>query len=291
MSKLTLYKGLPASGKTTAAKRVVESSENVGRVNRDDLREMMFNSKWSRYREKIVIECEKAIAKILNDSKYDCIVDDTNFNDKPWADIPHEIKEFDTPVEVCIQRDYLRGTRGLPSVGRNVIVKMALRNGLVKWPDKPIVLCDIDGTLARSTGREKYLELVPKQWFDYYDELESDEPVVPIFKWVKELSEDHTIVIVSGRGAEWQERTLAWFEKIWSPNPLFPDLEVPRFPVFQWIFRDKGDHRPDDIVKEEFLKLLPTKPVLVIDDRPRVVEMWRRNNLRVIPVQGACDDF
>ncbi len=66
---------------------------------------------------------------------------------------------------------------------------------------------------------------------------------------------------------------------------------MPYFPVFLWLFRDAGDRRDDYIVKSEVLDLLPTKPVMVIDDRPQVVKMWREKGLRVIPVAGDCEDF
>ena len=47
MSKLLILKGLPASGKTTEAKRLV-IEENFKRVSKDDLRAMIDNSKWSK---------------------------------------------------------------------------------------------------------------------------------------------------------------------------------------------------------------------------------------------------
>ena len=299
MSKLLILKGLPASGKSTYAKSLVASSGNTGRVNRDDLREMIFNGKWTRDREKIIIDVEKAIASVLLDHNHSVVVDDTNFKADFWKyfhgretviqeEAPTlETKTFDTPIEECIRRDSLRAN----PVGRNVIVKMSARNGLLNWPDKPIVLVDIDGTLAASTGREKFLQGDKKDWKSYYASLGTDVPIVHIFKWVAELSKDHTIVIVSGRGAECSEDTIKWFEKIWEENPLFPELNVPRFPVFQWFFRDAGDRRPDNIIKLEVLKLLPTKPVLVIDDRPCVVRAWREAGLRVIPVAGDCPEF
>jgi hypothetical protein len=165
---------------------------------------------------------------------------------------------------------------------------MALRNGLVKFPDLPVVLVDIDGTCASSTGRERHLKEGIKDWKSYYEELESDVPVLEIFKWVKELSKDHTIIIVSGRGAEWEERTIDWFYHMWYVED---DYEVPHFPVFLWLFRDAGDRREDYIVKGEILDLLPVKPKFVIDDRPQVVKMWREKGIMVIPVAGECEDF
>lgn len=58
--KLTMLRGLPASGKTTAARDLVRTSGNFGRINRDDLRAMLFESVWSGKREDIVVDAEKA---------------------------------------------------------------------------------------------------------------------------------------------------------------------------------------------------------------------------------------
>lgn len=308
MRNLTMLSGLPASGKSTLAKKMVDENHNLGRINRDDLRQMIFNGRWSNYNEKIIIAVEKAIADVLIDHERDVVVDDTNLGQKHegmWKDFCNErnadpISEenglgrirfhkayIEADINTCITRDHCR----LNSVGPNVIRKMAARYGIMQWPNKPIVLVDIDGTLADGTHREHFVHGSKKDWDSYFSEQEKDLPITHIFKWVAELSKDHTIVIVSGRGAERELSTYAWFNKVWTPNPLFPELEVPKFPVFAFFFRDKGDRRPDDMVKREFLKLLPKRPVLVIDDRPSVIKMWREEGLRVIPVKGECEPF
>lgn len=54
----------------------------------------------------------------------------------------------------------------------------------------------------------------------------------------------------------------------------------------------KADRRDDTVVKKEILDLLPKERIaFVIDDRPRVVRMWKENGLRVIPVAGQCEEF
>ena len=298
MPKLTVLKGIPASGKSTLAKKLVkESGYNKARINRDDLRAMIYDSNWSPQREKLIIGAEKVLAKYFLENGIPVIIDDTNFknvwpefvkhhqNDTTYDWISYEEELVDTPLEECILRDSRRDKK----VGRNVITKMALRNGLVEFPDLPLVLVDIDGTLAHSRGRERHLLGDKKDWKSYYEELETDEPDETIFKWVAELAKDHTIVIVSGRGAEYQERTIDWFHTKWASPYSYPD--VPYFPVFLWLFRDAGDRREDYIVKSEILDLLPVKPKFVIDDRPQVIRMWRDRGIMVIPVAGECEDF
>ena len=292
MPKLTLLKGLQASGKSTLARKMVkDSGYNSGRINRDDLRAMIFDSKWSRDREKIIIECEQALAKVLLENGRSSIIDDTNFRADFWGNTwPKSATEtifLDTPLEECIRRDKERGEKGLPSVGPNVIIKTALRNGLVTFPDKPIVLCDIDGTLTASNGRERFLKTTPKDWDSYFAELHLDSPVIEVFQKVKDLEDSgHLIIIVSGRGAEYEWQTREWFDQVFQDHPLFPELDVPKFNPFLFLFRDKGDRRPDDIVKIEFLKLLPALPVRILDDRPSVCRAWEAKGLNVEWVRG-----
>jgi len=45
--KLKILRGLPGSGKSTLAKQLVKDSGSSGRINRDDLRAMIFDSVWS----------------------------------------------------------------------------------------------------------------------------------------------------------------------------------------------------------------------------------------------------
>jgi hypothetical protein len=53
--------------------------------------------------------------------------------------------------------------------------------------------------------------------------------------------------------------------------------------------RDEGDHRPDIILKKEWLDACDVKPSLVFEDRASVVSMWRENGIRCCQV--APGDF
>ena len=74
MPKIRMLRGLPGSGKTTLAREIVEDG-NWGRVNRDDLRAMIFNGKWSGRREEIIIAAEKAIAQVLLEHGHGAMID------------------------------------------------------------------------------------------------------------------------------------------------------------------------------------------------------------------------
>jgi predicted kinase len=290
MPKLTMLRGLPASGKTTLARQLVKEAGNCGRINRDDLRAMLFDSAWTGKREEVVIACEKAIANILFLHGMSAVVDDTNLNQKHrdlWSNVAKEsgqhfeMKALDADMATCIDRDSKRH----PGVGRPVIERLALQNGLIGWGERPIILCDLDGTLADGRHREHLVTGEKKDWDAYFALCGDDSPIEPVFRWVQALSADHTICIVSGRSDAYWLETALWFQRV-SMNGL--PLRIDH--VFM---RAASDHRPDTMIKADILKHLPKEKIaFVLDDRPSVIrEVWRANGIKVYPVRGACEEF
>ena len=280
-----MLKGLPGSGKSTVARQIVKESGNCGRVNRDDLRAMLFESVWTGKREQVTVDCEKAIAEVLFKHGMNPVIDDTNLSERHrmmWSefakvqDQQFSVHDIGTSIEVCRERDRARDS----SVGRAVIDRMALQNGMIEWGERPIVLCDIDGTMADGRHREHFVQGDKKDWNSYYALLEHDAPIDLVVRWVRELFKDHTVCIVSGRPDTHQKKTIAWLDK----------HEIP----YHWIFmRSGGDKRPDVQIKNDILKNIPKdKIAFAIDDRPCVIrEVWRANGVQVIPVRGDCEDF
>ena len=129
--KLTILRGLPASGKSTFAKTWVEEHpSNRVIVCRDSIRRSL-GPYWIPTREKLVTEIEELMVLNamfnINDEDYcfDIVLDATNFKglDK-WKEFAEfysyefEIKDFtDVPLEECIKRDELREHK----VGQKVI--------------------------------------------------------------------------------------------------------------------------------------------------------------------------
>jgi predicted kinase len=264
---------------------MVKESGNSGRINRDDLRAMLFESVWTGKREEVVIACEKAIAGVLFEHGMNPIIDDTNLSDRHrmmWSEFSKGHQQMFMPhdmgvdIATCVERDEKR----VNGVGRAVIYRMALQNGMIDWGDRPIVLCDIDGTLADGRHREHLVQGEKKDWAGYYALLENDSPIDLVVRWVRELYKDHTVCLVSGRPDTYQLKTMIW-------------LMLNSIP-YHWIFmRSGGDKRPDVQVKGDFLKHLPKEKIaFAIDDRPCVIrEVWRANGVRVIPVRGECEEF
>lgn len=129
MKTIYLLKGLPASGKSTWAKQKVSENPNIKRINKDDLRAMLDNSKWTPANEKFVLKIRDIMIKEALNSGYHAIVDDTNLHPKHEAQMRQlakelgakvEIVNFDTSLEECIKRDSERPN----SVGKEVITSM-----------------------------------------------------------------------------------------------------------------------------------------------------------------------
>lgn len=129
----TLYicRGLPASGKSTWAKKQVDWSNGMyKRVNRDELRAMLDNGTYSPDSEFGIVRVRDVMIVQLLLLNYSVIVDDTNI-------APHTVNQlltiaktmgvraqgvvFACPVKVCIERDSKREK----PVGATAILQMA----------------------------------------------------------------------------------------------------------------------------------------------------------------------
>lgn len=79
MKKVILMKGLPGSGKSTYAKKIVtDNPEQYKRINRDDLRLMFDNSFTSKANETFIRSVRALLILKTLESGKSVIVDDTN---------------------------------------------------------------------------------------------------------------------------------------------------------------------------------------------------------------------
>lgn len=275
---LLMLKGLPASGKSTYAKELAD--KGWARVNKDDLRAMINNGKWSKENEKQVINLRNALIEQYLDAGYSVVVDDTNLDPKHEKYLSElaasllvefEVKLFDTPISECIRRDALREN----PVGKKVIWGMF--NQYLYNPEKykiwtqdkgkpNAIIVDIDGTLAHMNGRTPY----------DYSKVSSD--ICDVF--VKDIIDKYynsgfDIIVVSGREDSCLDETREWLLK----NNI---------PARKLFMRKSGDNREDSIVKKEIYEndIKDYWSIfLVLDDRNRVVEMWRSLGIKCLQVE------
>ena len=119
-----------------------------------------------------------------------------------------------------------------------------------------LVLVDIDGTLALRSGRH------PFEW----ERVHTDQPNLPVVNCVRALSnQGFEIVFVTGREELLRDSTTKWLQQHVGVRGRL-------------LMRVTGDHRPDVVVKSEFIKqgaINSNDVLLVLDDRDSVVKMWR----------------
>lgn len=114
MSKIIVMRGLPASGKSTRAKKMLDDGNTV-RLNKDLLRTMLHADKWTPQNEALTMKAEKVLALELLNEGVRIVVDDTNLGEKhrqSWVGLAEyagaKIEYVDlrkVPVQECIKRD------------------------------------------------------------------------------------------------------------------------------------------------------------------------------------------
>jgi predicted kinase len=284
MSKLTMMRGLIGSGKTTRAREIMESDGNAVRVNRDDLRSMLFSGgRWTGKKEGLTIAVEKAIVKTLLENNKHVIVDDCNMGthheDMWWGlcqgyrnpPLFHK-EEVDTPWNECIARNMNRiGTDSF--VPESQIPLMALQYGKIpQLENKEVVVVDIDGTIADCTHRVHHVRDGNKDWDKFFEGMVDDSPRIDVMDEVYKLKEEgKRIILVTARPEDYRKETTEWLRKHFDCEYDF------------LIMRPSGNTRPDTEVKQfiydRYLKKYNV--VKVFDDRPCVIRMWRENGLNV----------
>lgn len=136
--KLIILKGLPASGKTTFAKKYVLDNPLTIRVNRDDIRSMLTpNFKHGSSMEGLVTLTEDLLIKEGLSNGYSVIVDATNLRGHERfielmpreSNIELSVEHFVIDLEEAIKRDNNRENK----CGKEVIERM-----YYKYVDKVI---------------------------------------------------------------------------------------------------------------------------------------------------------
>lgn len=262
----------------------------------------------------------------LYERGYDLIIDNTNLTEHArnyWIEFARrrnvevEIKYFKTDLDICLERNSLR--TGWAKVPRAVIERMALMAGMVNWPtEKRVVIVDMDGTLADLTHRKHYISgvcesyeptpgaiveyisfldiveitrshtkcakcngttKIKKDYPAFFGAVNLDPVIKPVAEWVRSLKDKYYVCIVSGRPVDLAgEATVEWLYK----------NDIPFDRIFM---RAGGNHQDDTIIKKEILdKMSPYLGIeFAIDDRPKVIRMWRDNGIKCYDVGNGVE--
>lgn len=144
--------------------------------------------------------------------------------------------------------------------------------GLDKDSSKPLtVLADMDGTLCDVRSIRNLVEHAsdgaPPRKRDFHAfhsasiDCPAHRPVVDLLDEVRALG--LSIVIVSAREARWAFLTAIWLRE---HGVAYDEM----------FLRDNGDYRRDDEVKADIARSVLRRyaPVLAIDDRPDIIQVW-----------------
>ena len=302
MTTVHVVSGLPASGKSTLARSLYPAL----RFNMDDMRAQlgMTHERWNKDTERIVFSSMLAAAKAAVAAGSDIVFDNTHLTPS-WPrsyrkafepyDVTFVVHDLtDVSLDECILRDSLRGDA---SVGEDVILRLAdnfqkaRKNGwrlTDEWMNgetytKPepyvqdhtlptVILCDIDGTIALHEGNRSPYD---------YSKVSGDAVNENVAWLVEILGAEHDIVFLSGRDASCHADTIHWLIDVMG-YAFPPELYM----------RADDDKRPDNVVKAElFDRYIRGRYNVrfVLDDRDRVVKMWRELGLTCLQV--APGDF
>lgn len=287
--QLIICRGIPGSGKSTWAKKwAAEDPENRIRINNDDIRNML-GPYWVPKRENMVTAVYAITLACAMEKGYNIVVDNMNLNESTVKELQkcaqdfnknfaynwtYEVsfKDFFIPLEEAITRDSLRANpigaktiKGIYKKYRHVFTEQQINRPVLDQgcPPNRAIIVDLDGTLALNTsGRPFYGEGCDEGFL-------KDTCVESVADAVRNYCDNSNVqlIIMSGReGTELgTKNTQEWLDK----NYLHPDM---------LLMRKEGDYRPDEVVKRELFDTHIRGNYyidFVIDDRDKVVKMWR----------------
>lgn len=295
MTTLYIYRGIPGSGKTTAAMKATQELGAI-RISRDDIRLQNLGKAWG-VDENVVTKLFYAALNAALKTGLPIISDATNLQAKyvrqqielaASRGYGFEAVDFPISVDEAIARDAARERQ----VGEKVIRSFHerfIRKG--QFPPMPVIsvevtefqpyvapgpgyphaiLVDIDGTLAHHEGVRGPYEA------SKYDLDEFDLNVAMLAeRWADGHGQHCDIIVMSGRDEDYRQVTEEWLE---DNDFLYRSLYM----------RPSGDRREDSIVKNELFEtnIAGNYNVdFVLDDRNRVVDMWRAKGLKCLQVQ------
>jgi predicted kinase len=314
--ELRVLIGIQCSGKSTYALDFVSKNPNWIRVSRDDIRMYMFGREHDPSIENMVSTIQDNLIRDFLRKGHNVIVDNCNVKEsyrndlykiaKSVGNVLYKEMVFDTSLEVCVERNSKRDRK----VPEDVITKFAKLGRDILWGNKKpktefiqdievneslysdvdywlkanslahrhAIIVDLDGTFAFMNGRNPY------------DASTCDQDLVsiPVLQLINGFYElGYEILFVSGREDKFKEPTIKFLEKALDLCGSY----------YKWFdkrnlyMRKSGDMRADTIVKKEiYLNDIQDKysVLAVVDDRPQVVRMWRRElNLFVFQVNDV----
>jgi len=138
------------------------------------------------------------------------------------------------------------------------------------------VIFDIDGTLADVSERVHHVLKKPRNWNAFNEGMAQDKAIRSMVRLCNILyAAGIHIVLCSGRNEKNRPETIEWLGR---QGVNYHEL----------LLRKDEDFRSDAVVKREILQGMDKSRILfVVEDRSRVVEMWRSEGLTCLQCAPA----
>lgn len=298
-SRICTFIGISNSGKSTQAhlewlkdplNTVVISRDKVRNLlwsyNDEDVHEYYKRDDFNKLEKEVSKYCDTLIYEAIESNKK-IILDNTHLDFKrdikslEYWNVPLELVWFDVTLKEALTRNMSRRRQ----VDEAIITKqygkyVNLRKELTSYSFSPktiknsrnlppCIIYDVDGTIAKMTDRSPY------DWSRVGEDLMIHN-VCATIDWIYDLEENKRpkVWICTGRDGEALKETKKWLED----NKIYYD---------ELLIRDRGDMRPDWVVKEEMWENISKENYIIgmYDDRLQVVRRARALGLKVFNVE------
>ncbi|MET7717911.1 hypothetical protein [Streptomyces sp. NPDC005407] len=143
---------------------------------------------------------------------------------------------------------------------------------------RPLAIFDLDGTLADSGHRQRFLERKPRDWDAFFAAAPDDPPLAKGIEMCLQAAEECEVMYLTGRPERCRRDTLTWLAEQGLPGGR----------VFM---RRNDDRRPARTTKLEILGRLgrDREIRMLVDDDELVCDDAERAGFRVVRAGWAAD--
>ncbi|MFB7645878.1 hypothetical protein ACFC0S_01375 [Streptomyces sp. NPDC056084] len=136
---------------------------------------------------------------------------------------------------------------------------------------RPFAVFDLDGTLADSSHRQRFLDRKPRDWDAFFAAAPADPPLAEGVALCAAAAEECEVVYLTGRPERCRRDTVAW-------------LAEQGLPAGTVHMRRNDDRRPARITKLEILRRLARgrEIRMLVDDDELVCDAAERAGFRVV---------
>ncbi|MFD7169902.1 phosphatase domain-containing protein [Streptomyces violascens] len=136
---------------------------------------------------------------------------------------------------------------------------------------RPLAVFDLDGTLADSSHRQRFLERKPRDWDAFFAAAPADPPLAEGVALCREAAGDCEVVYLTGRPERCRDDTLAWLAEQGLPDGALH-------------MRRNDDRRPARVTKLQILRGLGRgrEIRMLVDDDELVCDAAEQAGFRVV---------